>query len=112
MDFQYAGHGCGMKDVAYFMSSALEPQACKEMQEWILDSYFTALKDALNHYQPHLDCDKIEQEWRPLFAVAWADFQRFIKGWSPNHYKINTYTESLTAKALAYLKSKEKENLL
>lgn len=112
VDFQYAGHGCGMKDVAYFMSSALEPQACKEMQEWILDSYFTALKDALNHYQPHLDCDKIEQEWRPLFAVAWADFQRFIKGWSPNHYKINTYTESLTAKALAYLKSKEKDNLL
>ncbi len=106
VDFQYVGHGCGMKDVALFMSSAVAPEACAKMEEWILDTYFRALKEASRHYQPELDGCEIEQEWRPLFAVAWADFQRFIKGWNPNHYKINPYTESLTAKALAYLKSK------
>lgn len=106
VDFQYVGHGCGMKDVAYFMSSAIEPEKCEAMQEWILDTYFSALKEALQHYQPTLNGDIVEQAWRPLFALSWTDFQRFIKGWSPNHYKINPYSESLTAKGLAYLKSK------
>ena len=30
-----------------------------------------------------------------MFYVAWADFHRFVKGWSPNHWKINSYTESM-----------------
>lgn len=107
VDFQYVGHGCGMKDVVYFISSAIEPESCEEMEESVLDTYFTALEEALRYYQPNLDSSKIELEWRPLFAVAWADFQRFLKGWSPDHYKINRYSESLTASALAYLKSKE-----
>lgn len=104
VDFQYVGHGCGMKDVAYFMSSAIAPEACESMQEWVLDTYFVALKEALKHYQAKIYAEDVEEEWRPLFSVAWADFQRFIKGWSPNHYKINPYTEKLTAKALEYLK--------
>lgn len=107
VDFQYVGHGCGMKDVAYFMSSAIEPEACEKMQPWVLETYFSALQDALHHYQPELDSSEVEQEWKPLFEVAWADFQRFVKGWSPNHYKINLYTEALTAKALEYLKSRQ-----
>lgn len=103
VDFQYVGHGCGMKDVAYFMSSAIEPEQCHTMEAWVLDTYFTALHEALGHYQPHLDSAGVEREWRPLFAVAWADFQRFIKGWSPGHYKINAYTETVTDRALDYL---------
>jgi len=105
VDFQYVGHGCGMKDLAYFMSSAVEPERCEQMQEYILDSYFIKLKKALSHYQPNIDSIKLEQEWRPLFEVAWADFQRFVKGWNPNHYKINPYTDSITKKALKYLDS-------
>ena len=103
VDFQYVGHGCGMKDVILFMSSAVAPKECAKMEGWILDTYFRALKEALREYQPELEANEIEDEWRPLFAVAWADFQRFIKGWSPDHYKINPYTEELTAKALAYI---------
>jgi len=109
VDFQYIGHGCGMKDLAYFISSAVEPGDCESLEEWILDIYFTALKDALKHYQPKLDSNEIEKEWRAMFSVAWADFQRFIKGWSPNHFKINSYSEKLTLKVLAYLKSQYKE---
>ncbi|ELI0634301.1 phosphotransferase [Vibrio harveyi] len=100
VDFQYVGHGCAMKDVALFMSSAIEPSQCTEMESWVLDNYFSALTNALNHYQPDLDNNVVEQEWRPLFALAWADFQRFVKGWSPEHWKINPYTESLTKRAL------------
>jgi len=106
VDFQYVGHGCGMKDVAYFMSSAVDPKDCQMMQKWILDTYFDTLKDALNYYQPNINSSEIESQWRSMFIVAWADFQRFIKGWSPNHYKINSYSESITKDALNYLKSK------
>jgi hypothetical protein len=35
--------------------------------------------------------------------VAWADFQRFIKGWSVEHFKINSYTETLTEQAIKQL---------
>lgn len=107
VDFQYVGHGCGMKDVALFISSAIKPEDCKEMQRWALDIYFAELKEALNHYQPKFNSSEIEKEWRPLFSVAWADFQRFIKGWSPGHFKINPYTEGLTKQALDYLRSKD-----
>lgn len=104
VDFQYVGYGCGMKDVAYFMSSAIEPENCGAIQDWVLKTYFKALKEALNHYQPHLDFAEVEKEWQVLFPIAWADFHRFIKGWSPTHYKINDYSENITAQALAYLK--------
>ena len=38
----------------------------------------------------------IENEWRDLFPFAWADFHRFLKGWSPSHWKINDYSEKIT----------------
>jgi len=104
VDFQYVGHGCGMKDVVLFISSAVKPENCSKMQEWLLDTYFDALKEALDCYHPNVSSIEIEKEWRALYSVAWADFQRFIKGWSPNHFKINPYTENLTKTAIEYLK--------
>ncbi|HHX8437672.1 TPA: phosphotransferase [Vibrio diabolicus] len=104
VDFQYVGHGCAMKDVALFMSSAVKPERCAEMEVCVLDTYFDQLQQALMVYQPNLAPYEVEREWRPLFAVAWADFQRFVKGWSPDHWKINPYTEALTSRALAHLR--------
>ncbi|WP_422125709.1 phosphotransferase [Vibrio diabolicus] len=104
VDFQYVGQGCAMKDVALFMSSAVKPERCAEMEVWVLDTYFAQLQQALMVYQPNLDPNEVEREWRPLFAVAWADFQRFVKGWSPDHWKINPYTEALTSRALTHLR--------
>lgn len=104
VDFQYVGHGCAMKDVALFMSSAVKPERCAEMEVWVLDTYFAQLQQALMVYQPNLAPNEVECEWRPLFAVAWADFQRFVKGWSPDHWKINPYTEALTRRALTHLR--------
>ena len=94
-----------MKDVALFMSSAVEPEQCDEMENWILDTYFSHLKRALNKLEPDIDANDVEQSWRPLFAIAWSDFHRFVKGWSPGHWKINDYTEALVDKALELLKA-------
>jgi thiamine kinase-like enzyme len=105
VDFQYVGQGCAMKDVALFMSSAVMPQECEALEPWVLDEYFKHLRYAITQLQPDVNPDDVEQAWRPLFALAWADFQRFVKGWSPNHWKINSYTEMLTAKALDSLKN-------
>jgi thiamine kinase-like enzyme len=103
VDFQYVGRGCAMKDVALFMSSAVIPAECYETEEWLLAEYFSHLKTALKQHQPELNPDDVERAWRPMFPIAWADFQRFVKGWSPGHWKINNYTEALTAKALKRL---------
>ncbi|WP_117233092.1 phosphotransferase [Vibrio maerlii] len=100
VDFQYVGGGCAMKDVALFMSSAVEPKECADKEVWILDTYFSELKLALLQYHPHLDSEDVESAWRPLFSLAWADFHRFVKGWKPGHWKINFYTEALTQSAL------------
>ncbi|MFA0054840.1 phosphotransferase [Vibrio echinoideorum] len=107
VDFQYVGHGCAMKDVALFMSSAVRPQDCAELESTILEVYFQHLKEALAYYQPQLSFDDVEQAWRPMFYVAWADFQRFVKEWSPEHWKSNPYTEQLTLRVLTQLESPE-----
>lgn len=106
VDFQYVGHGCGMKDVIYFISSAVEPEDCESMEDEFLNIYFKELKAALEYYQPNINAKAVEAEYRDLFAIAWADFQRFIKGWATEHYKINNYSENLSAKAIEYLSSK------
>lgn len=108
VDFQYVGHGCGMKDIAYFMSSAVEPEDCEDLEEWIKDIYFDELHKAIELYHPDIDPEDVEEEWRLLFCLSWADFQRFIKAWSPEHFKINSYSNSVTNRALRYLKANTK----
>lgn len=75
VDFQYIGHGCGMKDVVYFISSAVDPINCEKMEEWILDIYFTQLEKAINYYHPNIDSKEVIDEWKAMFTIAWADFK-------------------------------------
>jgi len=105
VDFQYVGKGCGMKDVILLLSSCLPYQHCEQGVPALLNYYFDQLKQALSEHQPKINPQAVEEEWRPLYCVAWADFQRFMKGWSPTHWKINSYTESLTQQALTQLNS-------
>jgi hypothetical protein len=100
VDFQYAGGGCGMKDVAYFLGSCMDEDACERNEQHYLDYYFKELKLALNRYQKRLDVSGIELEWRELFPVAWTDFYRFLQGWMPTHQKINRYTRKLADQVL------------
>jgi len=95
VDFQYVGGGCGMKDVAYFIGSCLKDEECDQLEAWLLDCYFTALRKALARLQPSVDDKKVEEQWRKLFPLAWTDFHRFLKGWSPGHWKLNAYSERM-----------------
>lgn len=101
VDFQYVGKGCAMKDVILFISSAVKPTLCEQDAPVLVNHYFDCLRVALQHGE--FNAQEIEDHWRPLYSVAWADFQRFVKGWSPDHWKINTYTEKLTQHALGKL---------
>ena len=95
LDFQYVGGGCGMKDVAYFIGSCLNEHDCEELEKELLDYYFIELVKALNRCGKNIDVVKLLAEWHSMFAIAWTDFHRFLKGWSPGHWKINSYSERL-----------------
>ena len=95
VDFQYVGGGCGIKDLAYFIGSCLDESSCERREPELLDQYFTTLRSNLSINRPDLDPKAIETEWRELYPVAWTDFHRFLKGWSPDHWKINSYGERL-----------------
>jgi len=103
VDFQYVGGGCGMKDVAYFIGSCLSERECDLREDWLLECYFAALDQALAKYQPTLDATAVEEDWRALFPLAWTDFHRFLKGWSPGHWKLNDYSERLSRRVIEQL---------
>jgi fructose-1,6-bisphosphatase/inositol monophosphatase family enzyme len=103
VDFQYTGGGTGMKDLAYFVGSCLNDHECEALENDILDFYFQELKLAVDQYQTdehQIDFNVLETEWRELYYFAWADFHRFLKGWSPAHWKINSYSEKVCAKVI------------
>jgi thiamine kinase-like enzyme len=101
VDFQYVGGGCGMKDVAYFIGSCLDEHECERLEQILLDAYFDALQKALANQRPTVDAKAVEAIWRPLYAVAWTDFYRFLEGWSPGHWKIHSYSERLANEVVA-----------
>ncbi len=98
VDFQYVGGGCGMKDVAYFIGSCLNESECERLEAQILDTYFERLQNELAERN-----EALETEWRSLYRVAWADFHRFLKGWSPGHWKITSYSERVTTEVINHL---------
>ena len=104
VDFQYVGRGIGVKDLAYFLGACLNQDDLFTHQQSLLSEYFSQLKDALEYYQVKVDFTHLQQEWRQLYPLVWADFYRFLLGWSPTHYKINPYMQRQTAIALAVLK--------
>jgi hypothetical protein len=101
VDFQYVGAGCGMKDLAYFIGSCLNEDDCEREEVHLLDLYFSALREALKQRGGDWDLDAIEADWRALYPVAWTDFHRFLKGWSPGHWKIHNYSERLARQVVA-----------
>jgi len=105
VDFQYVGGGCGMKDLIYFIGSCLTEEQCHQEFEKLIEHYFTQLNVALKLNKSAIDFDMVEREWRPLFFVAWADFHRFILGWSPEHPKNNGFSQKMTDIALESLVS-------
>ncbi|MEM9160658.1 MAG: phosphotransferase [Verrucomicrobiota bacterium] len=105
LDFQYVGRGCGMKDLAYFVGSCLDENECERQEAYLLDHYFSKLRHALKERNSKTDPEALEQNWRKLYPIAWTDFHRFLKGWSPGHWKINSYSERLARETIASINS-------
>ncbi len=103
VDFQYVGGGCGMKDVAYFISSCLDEDESEATVPALLDRYFELLRIELDRCGKALDVDALEAEWRSLYPLAWTDFTRFLQGWSPGHWKLHRYSARLAREVLASL---------
>lgn len=108
VDFQYVGGGCGMKDVAYFIGSCLYEADCERYEKNLLGGYFSHLKAALTARNIPVDPAAVEQEWRSLYPLAWTDFHRFIKGWSPGHWKIHSYSERLAREVVEQLNGSQR----
>jgi serine/threonine protein kinase len=100
VDFQYVGGGVGIKDVAYFLSSIFNEEQLSNEQDQMLNLYFKELKIALELFGHTNLAKDVEIEWRSLYNFAWCDFYRFLKGWSPGHYKINSYSSKIARKVL------------
>jgi thiamine kinase-like enzyme len=107
VDFQYVGGGCGMKDVAYFIGSCFNEAECESFESQILDFYFNEIKNALKIKNKDIDASALEANWRSLYSFAWTDFHRFLKGWSPGHWKINSYSERVAQKVIMQLKDEK-----
>ena len=101
VDFQYVGGGCGMRDVVGFISSCLDAEGCERQAAGLVDVYFDALSAELRRQGRGAIVDAVVDEWSRLYAVAWADFYRFLAGWSPGHWKMHSYSRGQTDKALA-----------
>lgn len=101
VDFQYVGGGVGIKDVVYFLGSCLDSQALYAQAPNLLTLYFKELKQATAEYS--IDFDALEEDYLSLYPFAWADFERFLTGWSPGHQKLNAYSAEQTQKALKEL---------
>ncbi|MEQ8472808.1 MAG: phosphotransferase [Marinoscillum sp.] len=97
VDFQYIGKGCGMKDVAYFMSSCFEDAACEHHETELLGHYFEQLEMA---WVSPIDFQLVKKEWTSLYKYAWADFYRFLDGWSPGHWKMHGYSQRLAQEVI------------
>jgi len=105
VDFQYVGRGCGTRDVMYFLSSALNDAECEQYADALLDVYFAELAI----YIPAQLRQAVEDEWRDLYVMAWADFHRFLAGWMPGHVKIHDYMRRMSKMALAELSIRQPE---
>lgn len=103
VDFQYVGGGCGMKDVAYFIGSCLYEDECERYEEELLDFYFSELEKAVLKRKMSVNYSDLEKNWREMYKVAWTDFHRFVKGWSPGHWKIHGYSERIASEVVAAL---------
>ena len=104
VDFQYVGGGCGMSDVAYFLGSCMMDDELRPLETQWLDEYFERFAAAASRrgHSPKRVKQTCER-WRELFPVAWADFTRFLVGWSPGHQKLTPYSEELTERAFQVL---------
>lgn len=103
VDFQYTGKGAGIVDVVYFLGSCFDDDELAVISPALLNYYFEQLTNAVGNTLDKTQQLTLEKEWRDLYAFAWADFERFLQGWSPQHKKLTAYSQAQTQLALSCL---------
>ena len=87
----------------YLISSCLSDQEAERFEESLLNFYFDQLRKTLSEIHPEIPFADLELEWRELYTYAWADFCRFLQGWSPGHWKLNAYSNRITQSVIKKL---------
>jgi aminoglycoside phosphotransferase (APT) family kinase protein len=105
VDFQYVGGGCGIKDVAYLVSSCVGEAMGQAQERRVLDCYFAQLEHALACSGKRVDFPALHRSWRALYPVAWTDFFRFLQGWSPGRREHYPYSQRLAREVLEALEA-------
>lgn len=103
VDFQYTGKGCGVKDIVYLLGSCFDDTQLAQQAPIMINEYFKHLTNALSKKLSNTQLQALESTWRTLIPFAWADFERFLMGWAPDHYKRSEYSHSQTNIALKSL---------
>lgn len=103
VDFQYIGHGAGVKDLAYLVGSCLDNEALIKYDKQVVREYLSFCKQAVIDYQINIDFDAFEKEVLQLYPVAWADFYRFLLGWNPDSWKICDHMKNKAEQGLLHI---------
>ncbi|MGI2258206.1 phosphotransferase [Shewanella sp. GXUN23E] len=93
VDFQYVGAGCGIRDVSYFLDSILSEQGLQQHASTLVEHYLKVLTAQLRDHFSDEQLAALAGEYRQLFAVSWADFQRFLAGWQDPVARISNYSK-------------------
>ena len=101
-DFQYIGKGCGLEDIIYLLSSTLSSDDLYLYADELIQYYFSLLESKL-HKLSDKDISALLTEWNNLIPFIWADFNRFLNGWSPDHWKAHAYTKEQTKKVYSLI---------
>jgi len=97
LDYQFVGHGPGVKDLYYLITSCCNDE---NVIEKIIAAYFGYLREFLPNFA-HFSA--LEAEWRALWPFVVADYERFLLGRYYTHYKRTEYSTLICKTALEKL---------
>jgi len=111
VDFQYCGGGVGLRDLCYLLHSCMDDKDLKSSENEILAYYFQELRKSQNVTTSlsGREQDALEEEWRYLWPTCFADFERFLVGWSYGHESYG-YAKAMIVKALDQTFDTDEEN--
>ena len=62
VDFQYIGGGCGMKDLAYFVGSCFRDEDAEEIEQEVLNFYFSQIRELVENEDFQISEDEFEAD--------------------------------------------------
>ncbi|MFT6719209.1 MAG: Ser/Thr protein kinase RdoA (MazF antagonist) [Sphingobacteriales bacterium] len=98
LDFQYFGTGIGVMDLVCFCSGIIPENDSAQFQSWV-NQYFQYLKLAMMKANSPFSFQAVKQEWSGLIPLVWADYARFLEGWTGSSFKLGKWSDLMVARA-------------